>query len=218
MRRADDVFFFTLIDFLIQVFFFGLLIYAIGQAQSYIEDQEKVKSKQVVERLLSSTGFSTLTELTDFLTRLAPPEDFKGVADFFSAKKKDEIKLAMDLVQRSGGIEEIKSKLKAYDEKFGKKPCLGKKADGRNPISADFTINDDSIALDEELEDFSKILFELKKESAQVKVLSPQQFRQVYGGLKSLHPDCLYHVRVRVNTKYLEPMEAVRSAFWTFRK
>jgi hypothetical protein len=217
MRRADDVFFFTLIDFLIQVFFFGLLMFVIGQAESYRQDEERLKNKHIVERLLSETGFSNLTELTDFLSRLAPPEEFKGIADFFSAQKKDEIKQAMELVQRAGGVEEVRGKLKSYDEKFGKKSCIAKKSDGTIPISAVFTLNDDSITLEQEKEDFSKLLLGLKKESSQVKVLSTEQFRQVYGNLKNLYPDCLYHVTVRVNTKYLEPMEAVRSAFRTFR-
>jgi hypothetical protein len=32
MRRTDDVFFFTLIDFLLQIFFFGLLLFVVGQS------------------------------------------------------------------------------------------------------------------------------------------------------------------------------------------
>jgi hypothetical protein len=127
VRRADDVFFFTLIDFLAQIFF-GLLLYVVGQAALAQKQTSKADVVAQAEELESATGFSNLAELTDYLTRLAPATEWKGVADFFSergglVKARD----TLGVVARAGGPEklaEAPDKLRKYEEGTGKPPCL----------------------------------------------------------------------------------------------
>src|SRR4051794_2255230 len=119
MRRTDDVFFFTLIDFLVQVLFFGLLLFVVAKVKEQAAEMKLAKESAEVEKIKKATGISDLTELTDTLTRLAPITELKGTADF---------------IRSVGGIEKVKEgldRLHKYDEGSGKPPCLFIVTDGK---------------------------------------------------------------------------------------
>jgi hypothetical protein len=71
MRKGDEVFLFTLVDFLLQVFFFALLLFVVNLAMQKQEDEKRGLAETEQERLLKSVGVSNLTELSDLLTKMA---------------------------------------------------------------------------------------------------------------------------------------------------
>src|SRR5262245_962960 len=112
MRRTDDVFFFTLVDFLVQVFFFGLLLFVVAGVSKGEAERKLAKERQELEEIKRAAGVSNLTELTDFLTKMAPVNELRGTSEFIS---------------KMGGVEKVKEalvKLQKYEEGSGKPPCL----------------------------------------------------------------------------------------------
>ena len=84
MKRSEAVFFFTLVDFLIQIAFFALVLYAVVQIQDAKRTEKEAEAARASKDVAHWTGFSTLSELSDYLSKLAPPIDFRGWADFMS--------------------------------------------------------------------------------------------------------------------------------------
>ena len=216
MKRADDVFFFTLIDFLIQVFFFGLLLFVVGKAvESRKETQRGHEAKQINELVLAA-GVSNITELQDYLTRLAPIRDLQGTADFIrSTGGEDKVREAVRLVADAGGAVELKGKLKKYDDAYGLPPCLRDEVNGKQVprTLAVLRVEDEHIEIQRSSGDLEKLLGQLGTTSSAVQRLTLEQFRSTFLPLKTLSPQCAYFVEVRVATQYIKPMRAVWSNF-----
>jgi hypothetical protein len=222
MRRADDVYFFTLIDFLVQVFFFGLLLYVVGQGASADVERKQVDEAKKVKTVVGWTGFSTLTELTDYLGRLAPPTDFRGWADFMSKQGKvvdqrniTESNAARELVDRNGGVTEVERKLEAYAKAFGLPPCESTNIDGRiQPISiATVRLENGSISLVKTTGEFDKALSSADISLKVGDVLSLSEFRSRLMPIRLSHPDCRHFVDAEVKSDLLAPMDALQAVF-----
>src|SRR5690348_2694198 len=103
-KRRDDVFFFILIDFLLQILFFGLFLFVVYQA-GLKRDQEKLKEA------VDAAGVSDITELTDDLTRLAPLK-LRELNDLIKQLGgPDEVKRLLERAQQEGGAEVSIAKL-----------------------------------------------------------------------------------------------------------
>lgn len=71
MRQSEHVLYITLVDFLLQLLFLGMVISVIYS--SIQPDPEETQSnKTFIEKVKKTTGISDLTVLTDLLTRLGP--------------------------------------------------------------------------------------------------------------------------------------------------
>src|SRR5260370_14260525 len=70
MNRGDNVFLLTLIDFLFQIIFCGVFLYALVAAPT----PDREARETAIKRLLSHFGISDLVLLTDRLTRLVPAD------------------------------------------------------------------------------------------------------------------------------------------------
>ena len=71
MRQSEHVLYITLIDFLIQLIFLGLVLSVIYSAsQPSMDEQER--ATEVLTKIKQLTGISDLTEITDTQTRLGP--------------------------------------------------------------------------------------------------------------------------------------------------
>lgn len=220
MRRADDVFFFTLIDFLIQVFFFGFLLYVLAQAAQQ-ETNEKLRE---AENLVKKTGVSNITELTDFFTKLAPFKEWRGFADFIaSAGGFENIKKSMGLINEHGGPEKVATgleKLRKIEEGTGKPSCSYVMQGGKRiPQSVGrVRVSDTHVTFVSDTPEFVAVLGKLGIRNSDVKELTLNEFRNKFSALKTLRPDCRYRLDVEVNTQLLAPMDAVWSNFGTARK
>jgi hypothetical protein len=228
MRRSDDVFFFTLIDFLLQVFFFGLLLFVAGQALQRSKESRYEKEKRQVDELTKAAGVSNITELTDALTKMAPLKELRGTSDF---------------IQRNGGIANVEaavsaasaaggaSKVAALAEQVGAMGERLAKLEGWGKIScvpnvlvggklqpksvATVVVTDTAIRFEAPTPEFNAMLGSLGLEFSQVREMPLAEFRSTFAPLVSKHPECRYFLRADTQTKFLDPMRAVWAAFRT---
>ena len=228
MRRSDDVFFFTLIDFLLQVFFFGLLLFVVGQT---LQAEDEVNHKSDVEqrdRLLKATGVSSITELTDQLTKMAPLDQLRGTSDFIARQGGQKaVEAAVAAANAAGGIEKVsglQGQVTAMSERIAKLEGWGKAScipnimvNGKlQPKSiATVTVTDDGVSLENPAPEMTTLLKTMGLEFSAVQQLSLSSFRSTFAPVVTKQPECRYFLNVVTRTRYLEPMRAVWSAFRT---
>lgn len=216
MKHSDDVFFFTLIDFLVQVFFFGLLLFVVSQGVNAKKEVQREQEAQRLDSVMKSAGVSSITELQDYLTKLAPLQNLQGTADFINRlggpeKAKD----AMALVVAAGGVEELKVKVKKYDEAYGLPPCLKDELNGRTVprTLAVLRVEDSAIEILRTSPDLDKLLAEAGLSAVSSGRMSLDEFRSRFAPLKARSPSCAHFVEVKVATQFINPMRAVWANF-----
>jgi hypothetical protein len=228
IRRTDDVFFFTLIDFLLQVFFFGLLLFVAGQAAR--EEVERNRQQEVgeKEKLLKAAGVSSITELTDMLTKMAPLDRLRGTNDFIARNGGPEaIAAAVQAASAAGGIEKVKDMQQQLTEQtkritqlegWGKASCIPNvMVNGKlQPKSiATAIVSDDAIHLESPEPEMHALLRRHGMEYSAVQNLTLSEFRSRFAPVVAEQPECRYFLSVVTKTKYLDPMRVVWSAFRT---
>lgn len=210
MRQTEHVLYITLIDFLLQLLFLGMVIsviYAIAQR----EDAESLDPKQArdaIERMTEFkrlTGISDLTILTDELTRLGPLQP--------AAKH---IKLGKELekdVIEAGGPETARRILSEQNAKRGqgKPSCLDNGAK-----LATFHAYSDQIVLGQPLtRDMERLLSRMNLTAERNSRLSLREFRAAFAQVKKLEPNCRYNVELVEHSFDTRPRDTVRTAFIT---
>jgi len=229
MKRGDDVFFFTLIDFLLQVFFFGLLLFVVLQAKSKDDGAALQREEAAKERLLKGVGVSSLTELTDLLTRLAPLEELRGTSEFMARNGGASKAIsAVEVIKTAGGTENVdklaqqlkiaNARVSELEGGWGKASCLPNvTTNGKvQPKSiARVVVDDDVITLEEPTPEMLELLARHGLTFSAVEKLTPPQFRTAFSPVVSKQPECRYFLNAVTRTKYLEPMRAVWSGFRT---
>ncbi len=216
MKRSDDVFFFTLIDFLIQVFFFGLLLFVVNQAASAKKEPQRGQEAQIVNDLMREAGVSNITELQDYLGKLAPLKNLQGTADFINRFGGiEKAKEAMVLVDAAGGVEQVKVKVKKYDEAYGLPPCLKDEINGRTVprILAVLRVEDTAIEILRASPDFAALLADAGVNPAGSSRMTLDEFKSRFAPLKARSPSCAHFVEVKVATQFINPMRAVWANF-----
>lgn len=212
MKQDDQVFFLTLIDFFIQIIFFGLFIFAIS-ALVVVKPSDPSADKKAVatNRLLGHFGISDIVELTDKLTRLSPAQ----------------LEHAVDLYRREGSPPQIENLLelgrtyqKDKEVKSGafKPHCLFDTDAKGNQIArplASIIAFDDSISFLELTPELETLLTKLGYNFNQIRSLSLEEFKMTFDSVIKIQPDCRYTVRVQERTRYVEPRDAIQSAFYT---
>lgn len=118
MRQSEHVLYITLVDFLLQLLFLGMVISVIYSA-AQPDPEETQLNKSVVEQIKKTTGISDLTVLTDLLTRLGPLNQAQTKIDLGRDLE--------DVVKKVGGKDEALNLLNAAVKKGqGLPPCLAK--------------------------------------------------------------------------------------------
>jgi len=228
MRRSDDVFFFTLIDFLLQVFFFGLLLFVVGQTLQKNKEREQQAERQQVVRLTAAAGVSNITELTDELTKMAPLKELRGTSDFMQRNGGFKtVEAAVNAASAAGGSDKVATlavEAKAMSERlaklegWGKVSCIpNETVNGKlQPKSvATVVVSDRGIRLEDPTPEMHGMLQSLGLAFEGVRELPLADFRRTFAPLVVKRPDCRYFLRVVTQTQFLEPMRAVWSAFRT---
>lgn len=229
MKRGDDVFFFTLIDFLLQVFFFGLLLFVAWQFQQQSTQGARERDEAARKRLLDAAGVSSIAELTDLLTKMVPLDQLRGTSDFMARNGgMDKAKAAIEAVNAAGGAEKVaqyerqmkvlNARISELEGGWGKASCLPNiTVNGRTqPKSvARVVVEDNLIALEEPTSEFLALLASHSLEFDKVQRLAPSAFRATFAPLVTKQPECRYFLSVTTKTQYLDPMRAVWSAFRT---
>lgn len=220
MKRSDDVFFFTLIDFLLQVFFFGLLLYVFARNLEHAKADVRQAEAQEIAKLKAASGVSNITELTDLLTNLAPLKELRGTSDFIArAGGIDNAIKAFDFVQKAGGPANLAlrlDKLRALEEGTGKPPCLFTMVNDKKVPKqlAVVTATDTAIAFNAASPELDEVLRLLNRTYASVQQLTLAEFRQAFSGLAVKRPECRYTLRFREMTQYVHARDAARFAFY----
>jgi hypothetical protein len=228
MRKGDEVFLFTLVDFLLQVFFFALLLFAIYLAMQKQVDERRGLAATEQQKLLKSIGVSSLTELSDLLTKMAPLDELRGTSDFIARNGgADKLRSVAEAASAAGGIDKLSKmndQVKSLTEKvaklegWGKASCISNiVVNGRaQPKSvAHIVIYDDHVELDNPTPEMIEVLQGLGREFKDVSRLSLADFRATFAPLVSKKPECRYFLSVTTKTQFLEPMRVVWSAFRT---
>jgi hypothetical protein len=216
MKKSEEIFYFTLIDFLIQIFFFGLVLYAASNYLNGKKNAEREANEKQIAQMLKATGVSNLTELSDDLSKLGPLKELKGTADFISRNGgPTKVEETVKVINSAGGIEEVKKAVKTYEEAYGKKPCHYLTVAGKQvpKTLARFRVNDDYIEMLSSSEEMDLLLAKLGKNSEQVKNLGLEEFKSTFGPIKTIYPNCAHFVEVKVNTKFILPMRSIWAGF-----
>lgn len=228
MRRSDDVFFFTLIDFLLQVFFFGLLLFVVAQHLKKEEDANRETEVEQRDKLLKAAGVSSITELSDLLTKMAPLDQLRGTSDFIARSGGvDSVMAAVNAASAAGGsgrVLGLKSEVDALSDRvaklegWGKVSCIPNvNVNGvvRPKSIATVVVTDEAIFLENPLPEFYSLLRTHGLELSGVQRLGLSEFRSTFARVVEKQPECRYFLDVLTRTRYLEPMRAVWSAFRT---
>ena len=228
MRRSDDVFFFTLIDFLLQVFFFGLLLFVVGQSLKSEEELTAKAREELLDRALKANGVSNITELSDLLTRLAPLDRLRGTADFIERNGGPEVvEKGLKAVEAAGGPEKAAalqeenaalSERLAKLEGWGKVSCLPSvMVNGRlQPKTiATAVVSDDSISIQDPMDEFLALLKAHGLEFDSVRRQSLAAFTNIFTRVVTREPNCRYFLSIQRETKFFEPMRVFWSIFRT---
>jgi hypothetical protein len=218
VKQSNDVFFFTLIDFLAQALFFGLVLIVLHKAAHRNEDaaarqaaREAQESRVAVQHTLRAAGVSNLTELTDYLTRLSPNHDLRGTAEFFdSAGGINRVKEVQAIAAAAGGTERLREKLKKYDEAYGLHPCHTTRQGKPVPI-ATLELHDDQVVVQSRTKEFDRLIERLGTSTRETASLSLAEFQTAFAGLRALERECRHYVNVRACTRFLDPAESVQS-------
>jgi len=229
MRRNDDVFFFTLIDFLLQVLFFGLLLFVVWQVQQHEKKATALAEVEATQKLLVGTGLSSITELTDYLTKMVPLDQLRGTSDFIARNGgPGVVKGAMAAASAAGGIDKVStlagqvkmlsSRVNELEGGWGKASCLPNVVvNGRlQPKSiARVVVEDAHVTIEEPTPEMLELLRRHGLNFDDVQKLSLASFRQTFAPVVVKQPECRYFMSAVTRTQYLEPMRAVWSAFRT---
>ena len=231
MRRGDDVFFFTLIDFLLQVFFFGLVLYVVSQAfaPKPLDPKEDKARKDLIEK----ANVSNLAELTDMLSKLVPMDKLRGTAEYISRNGGwYNIKAGYEAAKAAGGPErlgQIDRDMAAKDEEltglrnqaraWGTPSCVYETAAERTrpKLLAKLRVTDERVVLSDPTPELLAVLKQMNLEFDAVRNLSHDGFRHAFAPLNKLQPQCRYFLDVLERPKLLDSMNTVWSAFRTNR-
>lgn len=229
MKPSEHVLYITLIDFLLQLLFLGLVITVI-----YIDQAPDINELQItkneVEKIKKNTGVSDLTELTDLLTRLGPLDKVANNANIGHILK--------DAVDKVGGNEKALHALKnfnieqdlssTFNKVGGKEEALkilnmaAKKGQGLPPCLpkgvklANFHTYIDHIEIQQPLSvEMVSLLKTLGVSDGLVTNLSLGEFSKLFSPLsaRNFKEQCIFNVTVTEHVYDTRPRDVIRKSF-----
>lgn len=202
MRQGEQVLYITLIDFLLQLLFVGVVvsvIYTLSQPGS----DEKVDLVEFKDNVKKLTGISDLTEITDELTRLGPLREVE--------KKLATSKGFNELSTKLGGAE---AALKILSIEAGKGTAPGKPwcLNGRSIAVFDAYL--DRIELRAPLSpEMSDLIKNLKINLENYQSVPISEFYKIFGPIKNFEKDCVFNVTFIEHSYNTRPRDAAYSVF-----
>jgi hypothetical protein len=210
VRQSEHILYITLIDFLLQILFLGMVISVIYAAtiDTEVEDNSVKNVNTSQENLLKIqklTGISNITELTDVLTRLGPLKQ--------ASTDREALEKISSEVNKVGGLDAAKKILAdhaAVSAGQGSKSCLPNKA-----RIATFHVYRDRIELGSfDAKEFSELLTKLNLTKEKVQRLSLSEFTKTFSQVKTLFPDCKFNIDVIEHSFDTRPRDVIRPIFW----
>lgn len=216
-QRSDSVFLLTLVDFLVQIIFFGLFIFIAYQAlrQREMRDYDPTDAAKAVE----AAGVSNLTELIDELSKLAPVR-LKGFnATLGSEADRAEIEKAAQAIRDAGGAEGLAGamdRLKKLERGSGLPPCLEETVDGsRKPMVLAVAVGTGgSISFEAPTPQLTRLLKEVGLSYGSVQNLGLREFPRVFQRILQKYPNCRYTIVFRETTRMVDARDAAGQVFY----
>ena len=219
-KGSNEVFLFTFIDLLVQLCFFSLFTFVTYQAiesRNRSLDSEAQRNREA--KVFKAAGVSNLTELTDYLSRLAPPQSLIGFSEFHRRGGKLEKLQGMEYeLEKEGGINSVKeklAKLRKIEEGFGKPPCLSEIRNGKRVELPVATVvgTDSTIRFTGKTAEMDQVLAMLGQNYSMVQSMSFAEFARAFEPLKRRKPDCLYMLDFVEQTRFVDARDAARGIF-----
>lgn len=218
LRRSNDVFLLTLVDFLIQVIFFSLFIFVIYQ--SLINDPKAKKfDNEKVAKAIEAAGVSDLTELVDELSKLAPVR-LKGFNDSLGddMEQGDVAKLAEAFKKLGGGakLPSAMSRLEKLEQGSDKPPCIFEILNGqRRAKSLASAIGSGStITFVSNTPELNTLLNSIGLKYENIRALSLQSFKRTFTPVLLKQPNCRYTLNFRETSRMVDARDAANQIFY----
>lgn len=218
-RRSDNVFLLTLVDFLIQIIFFGLFVFAVWQAVLN-RGAEKKYDPQDVKDAVETAGVSSLKELVDELSKLAPVR-LKGMNDALGKDlTPEQVAKAREAIQLAGGADGLShamQRLAKLEQGSDKPPCLFEMVNGQRQSKTLATAvgTASSITFSGSTPEFDQLLSEVGLSYPSVQSLGVREFPKVFSRVLRAHPTCRYTIVLRETTSMVTARDAVNQIFYT---
>lgn len=218
-RRSDNVFLLTLVDFLIQIIFFGLFVFVVWQAVIN-RGAEKKYDPQDVRDAVEAAGVSNLKELVDELSKLAPVR-LKGMNDTLGRDLTPEqvakARVAIDQAGGADGLSSAMQRLAKLEQGSDKPPCLFEMVNGQRQTKTLGTAvgTASSITFSGTTPELDQLLSEVGLSYPSVQSLGVREFPRVFSRVLKAHPNCRYTIVLRETTSMVTARDAVNQIFYT---
>ena len=202
MRQSEHVLYITLIDFLIQLIFLGLVLSVIYYASQPSKDEQD-RAAEAIAKIKQLTGISDLTEITDELTRLGP---LKTAAQ--------NSKLGEDFNKLAGKVGGKEAAFKILTTEANKGSAPGKPYCIGGLKVATFDAYEDRLELRAPVSsEMSDLLKQLNLSSESVKRIPIKEFSKTFAQLRVIETTCVYNVVLVEHSFDTRPRDAVNSTF-----
>jgi hypothetical protein len=211
-RESDNVFLLTLVDFLVQIIFFGLLIFVFYKSTE--GHSKRDATPEQIGKALDAAGVSNIVELTDELTKLAPV-GLKGVNQALdTGNPNTNISKTIIAIKQLGGGTGLVQKVE-YGQ--GKAACLYDTINGqRRPRVLASAVGDDvSITFESETPELHDLLTQIGLTFPQVQNLPFNSFRSVLKPVLEKYTDCRYTIKFTETSRIVDARDAAQSIFYT---
>lgn len=216
-QRSDSVFLLTLVDFLVQVIFFGLFVFVVYQAM--LQRDRRRYDPAAVDRAVEAAGVSDLTELVDELSKLAPVR-LKGFNSTLGNESDEaQVRRAADAIREAGGaagVSNAMQRLAKLERGSGLPACLEETVGGvrRAVTLATATGTGSSIVFDAPTPQMTQMLGEIGLDFRAVRLLGLRDFPRVFRRVLTKHPNCRYTIVLRETTRMVGARDAAGQIFY----
>jgi hypothetical protein len=216
-QRSDSVFLLTLVDFLVQVIFFGLFVFVVHQAM--LQRDRKRYDPAAVDRAVEAAGVTDITELVDELSKLAPVR-LKGFnATLGNEADEAQVRRAAEAIREAGGaagVSKAMQRLEKLERGSGLPACIDETVGGvrRTVTLASATGTGNEIVFDTPTPQFTALLGEVGLDFGSVRSLGLREFPRVFQRVLNRHPKCRYTIVLRETTRMVGARDAAGQIFY----
>lgn len=217
LQRSDSVFLLTLVDFLIQIIFFGLFVFVVYQ--TILRREKHRYDPALVDRAVAAAGVSNLTELVDELSKLAPVR-LKGFnAALGNESDEAQVKSAAESIREAGGaagVSNAMNRLAKLEHGNGLPACLDETVGGvRRAVTLGIAVGTgSSIEFEAPTPQLSRLLGEIGLDFASARSLSLHDFTRKFYPVLVKHPNCRYTIVLRETTRMVNARDAAGQIFY----